>query len=291
VDKNVWKTVRNAIRSAERVVRRTGRRRQYSDRQVVQMFFWSVGSDRARCFACRRESYPSWIRFRSLPSYSQFCRRLHCPRVVAMIKHVATRLGEIGAPVRVVMLDGMELPVRWSSRDPDARASKCRGRWAKGYKLHAMAGSDQRIKAFAVRPLNEGEPNTAREHLMPKVPHGGRVLADANYDSRHLDAAAAARQARFMAPIKKNRATTRSRTSRERMRRVQMWERHGGLMMQVHRRRTVIERVFSALTGFGGGLTTLPAWVRRQDRVELWVAAKVAIYNARVLRRTIARAA
>ena len=52
--------------------------------------------------------------------------------------------------------------------------------------------------------------------------------------------------------------------------------------------RSAIERIFSALCCFGGGLTTLPAWVRRMDRVTRWVSAKIAIYHARLcVRKTI----
>ena len=46
--------------------------------------------------------------------------------------------------------------------------------------------------------------------------------------------------------------------------------------------RDQVERIFSALSCFGGGLTTIPPWVRRLDRVSRWVAAKIAIYHARL---------
>jgi len=36
------------------------------------------------------------------------------------------------------------------------------------------------------------------------------------------------------------------------------------------------------LTSFGGGLSPLPAWVRHQDRVWLWVSAKLLINGARI---------
>ncbi len=52
--------------------------------------------------------------------------------------------------------------------------------------------------------------------------------------------------------------------------------------------RDQVERIFSALTGFGGGLTTLPSWVRRLDRVSRWVTAKIAIYHARLRCRRMA---
>jgi hypothetical protein len=53
--------------------------------------------------------------------------------------------------------------------------------------------------------------------------------------------------------------------------------------------RAAIERIFAALTGFGGGLTTLPPWVRRIGRVTRWVTAKIAIYHARLRVRKLAK--
>jgi hypothetical protein len=47
-------------------------------------------------------------------------------------------------------------------------------------------------------------------------------------------------------------------------------------------RRADIERDFSGLACFGGGLTTLPPWVRRIWRVRAWVMAKLLINAARI---------
>jgi hypothetical protein len=43
------------------------------------------------------------------------------------------------------------------------------------------------------------------------------------------------------------------------------------------RRRKLIERYFAWLTNYAGGLTHLPPWFRRLQRIRLWVRAKVAI--------------
>ncbi len=282
MDKNVWQQLRNGVRSADRSVPRCGRKPQFSDQLVVKMFLWSVICDRPRCFACQRESYPSWIRLRQLPSYSQFCRRLHSPRVIGMIEHVARRLGQSEAPIELVVLDGKELPISWATRDPDARIGRGHRRWVKGYKLHAMGGDDRRIKAFIVRPMNEGEARVAREHLMPKVQPEVVVLGDANYDSKFLYDAARQQGAWFLAPVKKVPSKTRSRTSDARRVGIRMWEKHYRITKAVYGQRTRIERIFSACTCFGGGLAPLPSWVRRLDRVTLWVTAKIAIYNARL---------
>ena len=281
MDKNVWDQIRRAVRSAERVVKRTGRRPQFSDRQIVQMFFVSVIFDRPRCFACHRESLPSCFRPRRLPSYSQFCRRLHSPRVIAMVEHVATLLGRGERPVRLGYVDGKELPVSWQTTDPDATVGRGSRGWSKGYRLHALGGEDRRIKAFVVRPLHEGEARIARQ-LVPKAEPNSIVLGDANYDSRFLYDAARERDAWFFAPVKRNAAKTRSRTTKARLVGVQFWRKERKLAKRLYARRTDIERIFSQCVATGGGLNPLPAWVRRLDRVTLWVTAKIAIHNARI---------
>ena len=136
-----------------------------------------------------------------------------------------------------------------------------------------------------VLPANVGEPNTARESLLPHAAPGSIIVADTNYDSRYLDEVAHEHGSLFIAPIRGNRATTRSRTTPRRRRRVEMWERHPKLMEKVYRHRTIIERLFSVLVCTGEGLGELPTWVRGLPRVNLWVTAKIAIHNARFLWR------
>ena len=49
----------------------------------------------------------------------------------------------------------------------------------------------------------------------------------------------------------------------------------------LYRFRRQIERDFGNLVSFGGGLTCLPAWVRRFTRVRNWVQAKLLVNAAR----------
>jgi transposase len=50
----------------------------------------------------------------------------------------------------------------------------------------------------------------------------------------------------------------------------------------LYERRTDVERDFSGMVCYGGGLTTLPPWVRRIWRVRAWVIAKLLINAARI---------
>lgn len=294
MDKDVWQIIRNAIRSADRSVARFGRRPQFSDRLILQMYFWTVAHDRPRCFAAKRDNYSSAFRPRNLPSYSQFCRRLHDARVLAMIEHVHHRLSASPQPVKLAFIDGKALPVSESSKDPDARTGRGHGKFSRGYKLHALATEDGRITHFRVRPMNEAEPRVTREQIMPLLPAGIVVIGDGNYDSKFLYDLARERGSWFFAPPKKQPQVRTSwrKTSNARREAVEVWEQKPQLAKAVYKLRTEIERIFSRLSCFGGGLSPLPAWVRRLDRVTLWVTAKIAIYHARLqLREERRRAA
>jgi hypothetical protein len=53
---------------------------------------------------------------------------------------------------------------------------------------------------------------------------------------------------------------------------------------EIYRLRRDIERDYGVMTSFGGGLSPLPAWVRHQDRVWMWTAAKLVINAVRIVR-------
>lgn len=290
MDKNVWRVVRDAIRSADRSIPRIGRTPQYSDRLIVKMYFWVVEHDRPLFWACDRSNYNSLMRPTTLPSVSQFCKRLKTERVEAMIQRVFVRLAARDQPAEMAFIDGKALPISESSKDPDARTGRGNGRFSLGYKLHALADSSCRIRAFRVRPMNEGEPPIAREFLVGHIPRGTLVMADANYDGKALYSAVGARDATLLTPQKRNNRTAGSRrkTSPERCVVIRMWEEYPEEMWALYGKRTQIERVFSALSCCSGGLGPLPAWVRRLERVTRWVTAKIALYNARVSLRSVA---
>jgi hypothetical protein len=111
MDKDVWKIVCNAVRSADRSVPRSGRRKEFSDHLIVNMYMWTVAHDRPRNFATNHANHRGVFRPRRLPSYSQFCRRLHTQRLVTMIARVNHRLALFDGDVKLGFLDGKALPV------------------------------------------------------------------------------------------------------------------------------------------------------------------------------------
>jgi len=287
MDECVWKVIRLAIRSADRSIPQLGRRPRYADHLIVRMFFWSAAHDRPLCWACRRVSYNRIMRPRDLPSVSQFCKRLKTARVERVIVRVHELLSGIDEPIGLAFIDGKALPVSESSKDPDAKTGHGNGRFSRGYKVHALGDSHCRIRRFRLTPLNEGEPTVAREHLVEHVPRGCVVMADGNYDGRKLYTAIGERGATLFTPQKKNRRTEAAfaNTCPERRAAMEVWRDEPALAWKAYGLRGQIERIFSALSCFGGGLGPLPAWVRRLERVTRWVTAKIAIYNARVMLR------
>jgi hypothetical protein len=285
----IWHLLTAAVRSADQRVPRRSRRSRYTDALITRMYLWSVWHDRPLCWACDRAHYNRMFRPRQLPSVSQFCRRVKTPRVLELFQAVNAYLTRTDTPVELAFLDGKPLPISFQSRDPDARVGWATKRFAKGYKLHACATADGRIPAFAVRPMNEGEAKVARERLAP-VPEATLILADANYDTQHLYKALGARHQQLLTPLKRiavNPAPLR-RMGPHRRFAINLHQHLGEGYRTLLDLRDQVERIFSALTGFGGGLTVLPAWVRRIERVTRWVTAKIAIYHARLRCRRMA---
>lgn len=283
MNRNIWRILVNAVRSADRRAPRMGRRCRFSDQQIVKMYLWSVWHDRPLCWACNRTHYHHGFHPKQVPSISQFCRRVKMPRIQTMLQYVNDYLTRTETPSRLSFFDGKSLPISDYSCDPDARIGYGAGKFQRGYKLHAWATSEEKIPCFTVRPLNEGEAKVARE-LVVKIPKSSWVLADTNYDSSVLYTVVAERGSQLFTPLKGHSQCKRrlQRMGVGRRRVVHMWNQRKSMCTRLLHLRDQIERIFSALTCFGGGLTTLPPWVRHLDRVTRWVTAKIAIYHARL---------
>jgi hypothetical protein len=286
MDRHTWKSICNAIRSADRRVPRMGRRPQFSDQLILKMLLWSIVHDRPLCWACERENYSTRFRPKQLPSISQFCRRVKGERMEPMMRAANEYLVRREEPAARLFLDGKPLPIGDFSRDPDCHDGFGCCKLQRGYKLHALGTEDERILDFRVLPLNRGEPDTARE-LVPSIPPQALVLADSNYDSSLLYQAVQDRGSTLITPLK-GRARSPGqlgRMSPARRSAIELWDHHREICEHVQEWRDQIERIFSALCGFGGGLSPLPAWVRRLPRVRRWVTGKVILYNARLCHR------
>jgi hypothetical protein len=293
VDREIWMVLQCAARIVARRLPKPQRRCRFSDRQIILMWLWAALHDRPLCWACRRENCRGPFRPRSLPSVSQFCKRLAAPRFELARRRLHELLAARGREDLLNFIDGKPLVIQGYSTDPDARNGIACGKYAFGYKLHARVTGSGFLAEYAVLPLHEGEPNTARS-LLEHVTPGVLMLADANYDSGPLYEAVAARGATLLTRPKGQhlrRPGSQRRTPPARQEALETWRTQPRCCEQAMHLRDGIERVFARLGNFGGGLGPLPAWVRRLPRVRRWVDAKIAIYHARLLAKACLNAA
>src|SRR5262249_14748138 len=138
MDRQIWHQIRCAVRQADRIVPRAGRKTTYTDTLIVRLHLWCVWHDRPRCFMRERLHLGPLLRPRRLPSYSQFCRRLKSRRVLMLIRQTwRVLVVAVRRPGKRRALDGKALAVSENTRDPDARTGHGPGGFARGYKLHA----------------------------------------------------------------------------------------------------------------------------------------------------------
>lgn len=286
MDREIWIVLECAVRLVVRRLPKPRRRFEYTDRLILLMWLWAAMHDRPRSWACVRVSYSSLFRPRTLPSVSQFCKRLKSERMVLARRMLHELLVAQGHQESLGFLDGKGLLVGEYSTDPDACNGIASGRYRKGYKLHARSTSSGFFVEYTVLPLNEGEPNTARE-LLEHLPAHSVTLADANYDSHLLYDAVHERGGQLLTRLKgRGRSlTTLRKMGPVRREAIEVWDTRPELCEQVLHKRDAIERHLAHLTNCGGGLSSLPAWVRTLSRVRLWIDAKIALYHARRLAR------
>jgi hypothetical protein len=295
MDRELWTLILDAVkRAAEQVGWGGGRRRPvYPNWLIVAMYVWSVWHDRPLSWACRRGSYGSLFRPRTLPSISQFTRRVKGDDCQRILQRVHDRFAQRGVMTNAVYVDGKPLPVSPVSKDRDARRGRISGAFARGYKLYAAVNANRRIVVWSVMGLNEDEKTVARHALLPNLPPltgDGLVLADSHYDSAPLHAEVCEpRGVSLVHPLRgqdraggKNRWWKLRQMPVSRRELIRLWERHPEMMRFVFKARQEIERVFGVLTCTAGGLASLPAWVRHLDRVRRWVGVKIILYNARL---------
>ena len=283
MDSDKWRLASGAIRQADRGIPRFGRRPQYSDVLIVAMCLWSVEHDRPLCWACERSHYASCFRPRRLPSVSQFCRRIKSHRCQALLQRVHDILSQRESTTALSFMDGRALTVGPYTKDREATTGWGRGRFERGYRLHAWASEDGRIPLWSVTSLHVSEKTVAKA-LVNYGMVSRFVLADAGYDSSAVYDAFKNQEVCLLTKMqKKNAGQGHRRQSPARLAAAHAW---GGIAGYVYEQRDQIERYFGHHAVTGGGLGPLPGWVRTLERVRRWVGAKLILYHARLsLRR------
>ena len=250
---------------------------------VLLTFFWAALHDRPVCWACNPRNWATTtLRPARLPSTSTMSRRLRRVDTAMLMRAVVAKIREEGDETLIAIIDGKPLPVGGASGDPEARCGRGAGLFAKGYKLFAVWGGRPAPETFRVYPMNTSEDKVAVE-MMPELRGGGYLLGDGEYDASPVYDAAAAAGYQLLAPREHPEAGLGHHyQSPYRLRSIALLRSNFG--QEIYAMRGDIERAFGVLTSFGSGLSPLPAWVRHQDRVWMWAAAKLVINAVRIVR-------
>jgi len=253
------------------------KRFRFSDRAILMVVVWAILHDRPMCWACRGEHWPEAQRPERLPHPSTVSRRGRRPELRAQMLEIHRQVvGQLSPGRRYGALDGRSLLVGGSSKDPEARAGRAVGGLGRGYKLHSLVDGQRFFVCWEVQPLNVAEPTVGRRLLAAAPAWLSRIVADGNYDSMKLHAVAAESGRRLYTPVRQNRVGRRRQPRRLQLWR--LWQRPVGQRLLASR--DEIERTFGHSSNLGFGFKGLPAWVRRQHRVERWMWGKVLLYHA-----------
>lgn len=247
----------------------------FFDYEIVMVYLWAALHERPTSWACDAANWPDDLRPKVLPSQSTMSRRLHTTEVQCLLQTVESRI----APCELSwlhLIDGKPLTVGSYSKDPDATWGYAGHSFAKGYKLHAIYGRQVIPDVYEVEPLNVSELD-AGTALILRLKAAGYFLGDKAYDSNRAHEAARSTGGQLVAERKRPGTNLGHRShSPGRLRSMALLSTDFGRALYQHR--STIERKFGHLTNHAGGLAPLPNWVRRINRVRLWVQAKLIIH-------------
>lgn len=281
----LWKSIVAVLTRLDK--RRKRAAEDFSDEEIVKVFYWAVIHDRPISWACERENWPVHCRRRKLPSDTTMSRRQQTSSVRALLDAIERSVTRPARPGLYWMIDGKPLVVGGCSKDRQAGYGRAAGTKAKGYKLHAVVAPDGSLAAWRVAPMNKDERLMAKR-LLKTTNLQGYVVADGNYDSNYLHQICDARGNRqFLTPRRygPGKNVGHRAQSPGRLRSIALLENPQPLFgLQLMQQRSTVERCFGNLTNWGGGMTHLPPWVRTHRRVRRWVQAKLTLT---ALRRTI----
>ena len=255
-------------------------REDYTDHDIVKIYYWAVLHDRPNSWALQRCHWPPHLRRHlRLPAGGTFSERLRSPSVQGLLTQLERRVVAPKGPGLFWMIDGKPLPIGGCSKDRQAGYGRAAGGKAKGYKIHALVGSDGSLACWRLAPMHKDE-RVMAERLVKAAPPEvvGYLSADGNYDSNPLHQVCDERgELQLVTPRRygPGKGTGHRQQSAGRLRSIALTEGpFAAFGAQLRQDRAEIERQFGNLVNWGGGLGGLPAWVRTHRRVYRWVQAK-----------------
>lgn len=275
----LWKLIVALLASLDKSD--TGRTCDFSDKQIVKVWYWAVIHDRPVHWACQRGHWPLCLRRERLPSDATMSRRLRAASVRVLLKQLERRVIAPKQPGLFWMIDGKPMPIGGYSKDKQAGYGRSAGGKAKGYKLHALIGNDGSVADWRVAPMNKDE-RVMAQRMLRTTTIQGYLLADSNYDSNRLHEVCDQKDSLQLLTKRRRGGVGRGLGHHNhragRLRSIARTENPypafaKGLLMD----RAEIERRFGHLSNWGGGLNGLPAWVRTHRRVHRWVQAKLVL--------------
>jgi hypothetical protein len=282
MEHQLWLSIVAVVASLDKPGKST--RCDFSDEDIVKVFYWAVLHDRPVRWACQPRNWPPWQRRQPLPSTPTMSRRLRSQSVLALLHALERRVSAPKEPGLFWIIDGKPLCIGGCSTDRQAGYGRAANTMAKGYKIHALVDPQAGIAAWRVAPMNKDE-RVMAARLLGSASIQGYVVADSNYDSNKLhqicDELTA--QGSFLQLVTRRRygpehGTGHRKQTAGRLRSMHLTENpYPAFADQMLHDRDDIERIFGHLTTWGGSLTCLPPWVRTHRRVHRWVQAKLVL--------------
>jgi hypothetical protein len=274
----LWKAIVAVLATLGK--RRKRRDKDYTDHDIVCVYYWAVIHDRSTEWACQKKHWPIHCRRRPLPVPGTMSKRLRTPTVVALLDTLERRVVAPKEPGLFWMIDGKPLVIGGCSTDRQAGYGRAANSMGKGYKIHALVDPTGAIAGWRLAPMNKDE-RVMAERLLKGATLQGYVVADSNYDSNKLHALCDQRGQLQLVTRRRygpGHTTGHRKQSAGRLRCIALTENpFPAFAEQMLHDRGEIERRFGQLVNWGGGLTCLPAWVRTHRRVRRWVQAKLVL--------------
>jgi hypothetical protein len=281
MERELWPPLYHAVRTVAKDFHQ--KYVSYQPWVLVLVLLWAALHDRPLSWACQARHWSTTkLRPLRLPSRFVLYRRSDGLAVGAFLHALEQYLRAHQQQGLLAFLDGKPLPIGGNSKDSDAGFGRGAGCKAKGYKLHTFWSNRVLPEAWEVTPLNEAETKVA-ERLLHQAAGVGYVLGDSNYDANAVFDAAGESGYQLLTPMPDgNAGKGHHYQSPYRLRCIERMRREFG--KRLYAARGSIERRYGHAVSFGGGLGSLPAWVRGQERVRSWVWAKLLINAVRLLK-------